>query len=342
MLIDRAQIHVRAGKGGDGVVSWRREKFEPKGGPDGGNGGKGGDIILTADHNVHTLLDFRGQHHWNAENGAPGQGKNMTGADGGDVVLRLPAGTMVFDEETGEMLVDLRAGDSVVIAHGGRGGFGNDHFKSSTNRTPRQCTPGEPGKELGLRLELKLIADVGVVGMPNAGKSTLLASLTRARPKIANYPFTTLTPQLGIAELDPERRLVFADIPGLIEGAAQGAGLGHDFLRHIERTRVLVHLLEAAPPDGSTPAQNYQAIRRELGGYSAALAEKPEIIAINKLDLCTDEEEGRAVIEAFCLELKLGADTPVYGVSAATGVGLRPLLEACWKTAKPGREAAPA
>ncbi|MGD9691769.1 MAG: GTPase ObgE [Phycisphaerales bacterium] len=338
MLVDRAEIHVRAGKGGDGAVSFRREKFEPKGGPDGGNGGKGGDVVFIADHNVHTLLDFRGQHHWRAQNGEPGGGKNCTGHDGADVVLRLPAGTMVFDEASGEMLADLKPGDEVIIAKGGRGGFGNDHFKSSTNQTPRQSTPGEQGEERGLRLELKLIADVGVVGMPNAGKSTLLASLTRARPKIANYPFTTLTPQLGIAELDPERRLVFADIPGLIEGAAEGAGLGHDFLRHIERTRVLVHLLDAMPPDGTTPAQNYQAIRRELAGYSSALAEKPEIIALNKLDLFLDEEEQQEAIKTFCLELKIGADTPVFGLSAATGQGLRPLLEACWKVAKQGRE----
>lgn len=329
-LADHAVIHVRAGRGGDGVVSFRREKYIPKGGPDGGDGGRGGSVIASGDENVQTLIEFRGQHHWKATNGGPGEGGNRHGKDGEDVVLRLPAGTLIFDAESGELLGDLRHGDELVVARGGEGGLGNSHFKSATNQVPRQSTEGEEGQERSLRLELKLIADIGLVGMPNAGKSTFLAASTRARPKVADYPFTTLLPQLGIAELDAERRLVIADIPGLIEGAAQGAGLGHDFLRHIERTRVLVHVLDALPMDGSDPAENYTRIRKELFDYSPVLAEKDEIVALNKLDLLPEEEREGAV-RRLRSRLNLGAETPCMGISGATGAGVRELLDAAWK-----------
>ncbi len=335
MFADRAIIHVKAGNGGHGCVSFRREKYVPKGGPDGGNGGKGGDVIVVGDENVQTLLDFKSQHHWSAQNGEPGGGRDCTGADGGDTTLHLPPGTLIFDDKTAELLVDLAPGQTHVIAHGGKGGWGNTHFKGPLNQTPRQSTPGEPGEDVTLRLELKLIADIGLVGMPNAGKSTLLSALTRARPKVADYPFTTLAPQLGIAELDAERRLVVADIPGLIEGAAEGVGLGHDFLRHIERTRVLVHLLDVAPPDESTPAQNYAIIRRELAAYSSALAEKPEIIVLNKMDLLPDDAAREQAVLTLRSELKLAPDTDVLPLSGATHQGLRPLLDACWRTAHP-------
>ncbi|TVQ60066.1 MAG: GTPase ObgE [Phycisphaerales bacterium] len=338
MFADHAVIHVKAGDGGNGCVSFRREKYIPKGGPDGGDGGKGGDIVIVADPNVVTLLDFRGQHHWKATNGQPGMGKHMHGADGEDNVLRLPAGTLIYNDETGELLLDLQPEETVVIAKGGAGGIGNDHFKSATNQVPRESTPGEDGERFTLRLELKLMADVGLVGMPNAGKSTFLSSVTRARPKIADYPFTTLAPQLGIAELDNERRIVIADIPGLIEGAAQGVGLGHDFLRHIERTRVLIHLLDVQPPDGTTPAENYRVIRKELAEHSPALAEKHEIIALNKLDLLASDEEREQAVGDLRAELRVGHDVEVLGISAATKQGVRPLLEACWHGLHPQRD----
>ncbi|MEC9373556.1 MAG: GTPase ObgE, partial [Planctomycetota bacterium] len=331
MFADHAEIYVKAGDGGDGCVSMRREKYIPKGGPDGGNGGRGGDIIALADDSVQTLLDFRGTHHWRARNGEPGRGKQQTGADADDIILRLPPGVLIFNNDNGELIADLRPGDRFVVARGGEGGFGNEHFKTATNQTPTEFTHGEPGQEFNLRLELKLIADVGLVGMPNAGKSTLLSVLSRATPKIADYPFTTLTPQLGIAELDPARRLVFADIPGLIAGAAEGAGLGHDFLRHIERTRVIVHVIEVLPVDGTDPVDNYNAIRKELFAYSPVLAEKEEIIALNKLDLLPDDAARKEAVDRVRLALRLGPDEPILGLSGATRTGLRELLEACWK-----------
>jgi GTP-binding protein len=340
MFVDQAVIHVRAGKGGDGCVAFRREKYEPKGGPSGGNGGNGGDVVLAADENVNTLLDFRGRYHWEAEDGEPGRAKQCHGSHGRSRVIRVPQGTLVFDAQTAELLCDLRGhGEQFVIARGGRGGFGNEHFKSSTNQTPRQASPGEQGEERELRLELKLIADVGIVGMPNAGKSTLLAAVTDATPKIADYPFTTLAPQLGIAALDASRRLVLADIPGLIEGAATGAGLGHEFLRHIERTRVLVHLLDVAPADGSNPAANYRLVREELMRYSALLAEKPELIVLNKLDVLPDEAERAAAVAKLRAELQLGRDEELLGISAATRAGTREMLERLWEMAKPAVKA---
>ena len=280
MLVDRAIIHVRSGKGGDGHVGFRREKFIPKGGPDGGDGGDGGDVVLVATAGVDTLLDFAGRHHWRAADGGPGMTKQQHGSNGADLNVELPPGTLVYDEDAHELLGDLaEPGSRLVVAAGGKGGFGNEHFKSATNQAPRQFTPGGEAEERTLRLELKLVADVGLVGKPNAGKSTLLARISKARPKIADYPFTTLEPNLGIAELPNHRRLVFADIPGLIEGARHGVGLGIEFLRHIERTRVLVHLVEIDPADGSDPVANYRVVRDELAGYSNALAlRRPAII----------------------------------------------------------------
>lgn len=334
MFIDEAVIQVRAGDGGNGCVSFRREKYVPKGGPDGGNGGHGGHVIFVADDNVNTLLDFRGNPIWRAQPGEHGRGKQQSGLAGADLIIKVPPGTVIIDTETDEILADLGPGDRAVIAKGGRGGWGNEHFKSSTNQAPKAADPGEPGEQRKVKLELKLIADVGLVGLPNAGKSTLLSALTSARPKIADYPFTTLVPQLGIAELDSKRRLVIADIPGLIEGASEGAGLGHEFLRHIERTRILVHLLDAAPIDGSNPADNYRMIRAELGNYSSLLAEKDEVIVLNKLDLL-DEDEARTAVAKLRADLQLGREQDVLAISGATKLGTRELLEKVWSMLKP-------
>lgn len=336
MFIDRARIQVTAGDGGNGKASFKRAKGMPKGGPDGGNGGRGGDIILKVDDGLNTLIDFRGIYEWKAQPGDMGGSKQCTGADADDRIVRVPAGTVVYDEHTGEQLADLGPGDSIIIAQGGRGGFGNEHFKNSVNQAPRTATPGEPGEIKQLILELKVIAEVGLVGLPNAGKSTLLKAVTRAEPKIANYPFTTLSPQLGIAMLDASRRIVLADIPGLIEGAADGAGLGHAFLRHIERTTVIIHVLDAFPdetqgdPENTpTPADHYRAIRQELQGYSSELAEKREIIALNKLDLIPEEEHAEHIAQ-LRIALKLDANQEVFAISAATGQGTGELLDAVW------------
>lgn len=329
MLVDRAKIYVRAGKGGAGCMSFRREKFVPKGGPDGGNGGHGGDVVLVGDPSLDSLIGVAASPHFRAGNGRHGMGKSKHGAGGDDCEVRLPLGTLVFDadSQSAEPLHDLsELGQRVVIVHGGKGGFGNEHYKSATNQAPRQSTPGEPGEERTLRLELKLIADVGLVGKPNAGKSTMLRAISRATPKVADYPFTTMSPNLGIAELPGERRLVVADIPGLIEGASGGAGLGHDFLRHIERTRVLVHLLDVAPMDGSDPVGNYREIRRELGEYSAAMLDKPEIVVLNKIDLVPEDDRNERVA-GFARHF----DAAPMATSGATGDGLSSLLEACWE-----------
>lgn len=331
MFVDEAQIEVRAGNGGDGRVSFRRAKYVPKGGPDGGDGGDGGSVVLVADEGLNTLFDFRSNRSWKAEHGGPGGTNNRHGANGDDREITMPPGTLVFDAETDDLLCDLRPGDRVVIARGGRGGRGNDHFKSATNQTPQHAEPGAKGEHKLLRLELRLIADVGLIGLPNAGKSTLLSVLTRATPKIADYPFTTRTPQLGIAEVDERRRIVLADIPGLIRGAAGGAGLGHEFLRHIERTRVLLHVVDAMPTDGSDALANYRTIRQELMGYSPRLAEKTEVVALNKIDLIADQAQREEAVKTFTRALRTeGAAAEIVPISGATRQGLRPLLETLW------------
>jgi GTP-binding protein len=320
MLIDLARLQCRSGKGGAGCVSFRREKFVPKGGPDGGDGGKGGDVWLEVGPHVRTLLDFRERPQVRAGDGRPGSGNNSTGRDGDDVVVRVPPGTVVRDMGTGETLADLLApGDRVLVARGGRGGRGNARFATPTHQAPRRADPGEPGEERGVELELKLIADVGIVGLPNAGKSTLLSRVTRARPRIADYPFTTLEPNLGIVALDPERSFVVADLPGLIEGAHLGKGLGHQFLRHIERTRVLVFLIDAASED---PAATLALLRRELALHSATLAEKPYRVVLSKADLLPPEARADAAARAGLPEARV--------VSAHSGEGLRALLEDLW------------
>jgi GTP-binding protein len=327
MFVDEAKIWVKAGDGGHGCVSFRREKFIPKGGPDGGDGGKGGDVYFQAVENLDTLLDFAGKHHWQAQNGQPGSGSNKSGPSGQDLVISVPPGTLIYDTDLDLLLKDLHEiGLKVCVCRGGRGGKGNKAFATSTHQTPRYAEPGKKGQERNIRLELKLIADVGLVGMPNAGKSTLISRCSAARPKIAAYPFTTIEPVLGIVELSDFRRFVMADIPGLIEGAHAGAGLGHDFLRHIERTKILVHLIDVMPTDGSDPAQNYNAIRRELEQYSKALAQKQEIIVANKIDL---DPDGR-----FVAELRSKLNSEVHPISAVTGQGIRELTELLWQKVK--------
>jgi GTP-binding protein len=310
-------------------VSFRREKYIPKGGPDGGDGGNGGSVIFIADVNKNTLLDFAGKHHWTAPRGEAGMGKKMYGRRGEDLIVPVPVGTLVIDTDHGITIADLdRPGKKITVARGGTGGRGNFHFRNPQNQAPRYAEPGTLGQERNLKLELKLIADVGLVGMPNAGKSTLLRACSAARPKVADYPFTTLEPQLGIAELVGDRRVVLADIPGLIEGAQHGAGLGHAFLKHIERTRVIVHLLDLYPADFTDPAENYRKIRAELEAFSADLASKPEIIAANKVDLSLDEE----ALTKLRAELP---DKEVLALSGATRQGVDAVLEAVWKKLHP-------
>jgi GTP-binding protein len=319
MFVDRVEIQLEAGRGGDGCVSFRREKYVPKGGPDGGDGGRGGSIVLVAQDGVDSLAALSHRKQWKATSGERGHGANCHGADGGDLVLHLPPGTVVRDAAEGFVIKDLSAaGDSVVAARGGRGGKGNTRFKSATHRTPRESTPGEPGEARRVVLELKVIADVGLVGKPNAGKSTLLSRVTRARPEIADYPFTTKYPNLGRVQLDWERSFVLADIPGLVEGAHQGVGLGHEFLRHIERAGILVHLIEPRPADGTDPIENYHAIRRELEEYDVDLGRRPEIVAVTKADL----PEALAVRDQLAATL----DREVHLISAVTGRGLDVLL----------------
>ena len=336
MLLDRAEIFVRAGKGGDGCVSFRREKFIAKGGPDGGDGGDGGSVIAVATPGVDTLLDFSGRHHWLAGNGQPGMGKKMFGRNGKDLILPLPPGTLLYDRDTEVLIKDLSVLDEqICIAEGGKGGRGNTRFARATHQTPREFEPGTPGEERWLRLELKLIADVGVIGLPNAGKSTLLSRMSKARPKIAGYPFTTLEPQLGIVELSDHRRFVMADIPGLIEGAHTGAGLGDAFLRHIERTRVLLHLVDVGSEFTEvSPAAAYRTIREELAQYGAGLESKPEIVAANKMDLTGAEDARKELSDAIGQEV-----LPLSGVS---GKGVAGLGERMWGYVLESREARPA
>ncbi|MFM7206287.1 MAG: GTPase ObgE [Planctomycetaceae bacterium] len=321
MFVDRVQIEVAAGNGGRGICSFRREKYVPLGGPDGGDGGDGGSVILKAQPGVDSLAALAHRRQWRAASGESGGPANCQGRNAADLVLLVPPGTIVVDESTGLVLKDLAvAGDWIVAAQGGAGGWGNMHFKSSTNRAPRQTTPGVKGEIRRLQLELKVIADVGLVGKPNAGKSTLLSRLSRARPEIADYAFTTKTPILGIVDVSRDRSFVLADLPGLIEGAHAGVGLGHEFLRHVERAGILVHVVEPQPLDGSDPLANYRAIRDELVRYDAALGERPEIVVMSKGELPGAAETR----EWFAREI--GRD--VIGVSAVTGQGLDALLRA--------------
>jgi GTP-binding protein len=307
------------------VASFRREKFIPFGGPDGGDGGRGGSVFAVADRNINTLIEFRYQRKHQAQNGENGRGSDCYGAAGRDVTIRLPVGTMVFDADTNELLFDLTEhGQRVLLAAGGQGGLGNLHFKSSTNRAPRQFTPGKEGEQRRLRLELKVLADVGLLGMPNAGKSTLISKISNARPKIADYPFTTLHPNLGVVRTDSSRSFVIADIPGLIEGAADGAGLGHQFLRHLSRTRLLLHLVDMAPLDpDADPVHEARAIVEELRRYSAELHAKPRWLVLNKLDM-SDDPQTRA--REFCASL--GWTGPMFVISALTGEGTQALVYA--------------
>ena len=324
MLIDQAEIYVRGGKGGDGCVSFRREKYIAKGGPDGGDGGRGGSVVAIATPGIETLLDFSGRHHWKAENGRPGLGKKMAGRAGQDLILALPAGTMITDRDTGVLIKDLSTPlEEIAIAGGGKGGRGNTRFASATHQTPREYEPGELGEERWLRLELRLIAHVGIVGLPNAGKSTLLARLSKARPKIADYPFTTLEPQLGIVELSDFRRIIMADLPGLIEGAHSGAGLGDAFLKHIQRTRVILHVVDVSPGlADSSPVAAYETIRRELEEFGEGLESKTEIVAGSKIDVSGDDDAAVALAGAI--------GRPVVPISAVSGKGLATLTELVW------------
>ncbi len=317
MFIDIAKISLKAGKGGNGCVAFRREKYEPMGGPAGGDGGDGGSIILEADEGLRTLMDFRYKRHYQAENGEDGRNKKQFGSDGKDLVLRVPTGTLVKDEESGIVLADLKEnGQRYVCARGGRGGKGNTKFKNSIRRTPRFAEPGTKGQEKEILLELKLIADVGLIGFPNVGKSTILASVTSAKPKIANYHFTTLKPNLGVVSIGEGHSYVLADIPGLIEGASEGAGLGHEFLRHVERTRLLLHVIDASGQENRDPVEDFYKINEELKQYSEKLPKKKQIIILNKMDLPQAQENLERI------KKELGKDYEIYQVSAATGQGL--------------------
>jgi len=325
-FIDEATIDVAAGDGGSGCVSFRREKFIPFGGPNGGDGGRGGSVWALADRNINTLIDYRYARRHEAKNGEPGRGSDQFGAAGDDIVLRMPVGTIVRDAESGEVLVELLEHEQkVLLAKGGDGGFGNLHFKTSTNRSPRQKTPGWPGEKKKLALELRVLADVGLLGMPNAGKSTLIAAISNARPKIADYPFTTLHPNLGVVRVGPEQSFVVADIPGLIEGASEGAGLGHQFLRHLQRTRLLLHIVDFAPFDDSVdPVAQARAIVAELKKYDPALHAKPRWLVLNKLDMVPAEERA-ARVKDFVRRLRWKG--PVFEISALAREGLKPLVE---------------
>jgi GTPase len=333
-FVDEARIEVTGGRGGDGCMSFRREKFIPKGGPDGGDGGRGGDVWVVADRNLNTLLDYRYTRQHRAGNGEHGTGSDCFGAGGRDIELRVPVGTLIVDEATGAVIADLISdGQRAILAAGGRGGLGNLHFKSSTNRAPRRRTMGGAGESRSLRLELKILADVGLLGAPNAGKSTLLAAVSNARPKIADYPFTTLYPHLGMVRLDLGKGFVVADLPGLIEGAAEGAGLGHQFLRHLARTRLLLHVIDAAPFDESVDVvEQARAIVGELKRYDAGLHRKPRWFVLNKIDVLPNEQREQRIAELTQrLRRRLRSTAPVFAVSAATGEGCRELMWAVYE-----------
>lgn len=332
MFVDEAEIFVKGGDGGDGCVSFRREKYVPRGGPSGGDGGNGGNVYFRSVQGIDTLMDFSGHHHWRAKNGMPGRNKNMTGKGGEDLIIDVPMGTLIYDKETGILLKDLtESNQQVCIAEGGRGGRGNSHFASSVNQTPYNATPGQHGQERMLKLELKLIADAGLVGIPNAGKSTLVSRVSAARPKIADYPFTTMHPVLGIVDIARHRRFVIADLPGLIEGAHEGAGLGDEFLKHIERTRVIVHLIDVMPLDSTNPYEEYKKVRVELEKYSKKLADKPEIVVANKMDLTGAQDSLNKLRD------KIGNE--VFPISAVTGSGLESLMEYLFEAVSADKEA---
>jgi GTPase len=333
-FLDEAKVYIRSGDGGNGCVSFRREKFIEYGGPNGGDGGSGGDVMVQAVDGLNTLIDYRYQQHFAAKNGRGGMGKDRHGANGADAVLKVPAGTQIYDEDGATLLADLtEVGQNAVLARGGNGGFGNAHFKSSTNRAPRHANPGQPGVELTIRLRLKLIADAGIVGLPNAGKSTFLAAVSAAKPKIADYPFTTLHPQLGVVNANG-REFVLADIPGLIEGAHEGVGLGDRFLGHVERCRVLLHLVDGAAGDAGAA---YETVRAELSAYGHELAEKPEIVALNKADAMS-----AADIKQQVTSLKRAAKQAPLVVSAVSGDGVTEVLRALLKVIDKARRAAAA
>lgn len=323
-FVDETRIQVQAGKGGDGCLSFRREKYIPQGGPDGGDGGHGGSVYLIADNNLNTLVDYRHRRLFRADNGQPGRGSECTGAAGNDIEIPVPIGTLVYDDETDELIGDITTTEQrLLVAQGGFRGLGNTRFKSSVNRAPRQTTKGSLGEQRQLRLELSLLADVGLLGLPNAGKSTLISQISSARPKVADYPFTTLYPQLGVVKLGTHQSFVVADIPGLIEGAAEGHGLGIQFLKHLSRTALLLHLVDIAPIDGSDPIQSVRSIAAELAKYSPELAQKPRWLVLNKTDLVLDEE-----LEQHCQTIIDGLQwqAPVFRISAATGDGVQALL----------------
>ncbi|NJO77159.1 MAG: GTPase ObgE [Cyanobacteria bacterium RM1_2_2] len=325
-FIDQAKVDVIAGKGGDGMVAFRREKYVPAGGPAGGNGGHGGSVIFVAVERLQTLLDFQYARQFKAEDGKKGGPKNMTGASADDLRIEVPCGTVVYDAETDEFLGDLiNPGQELCVAKGGKGGLGNRHFLSNHNRAPERALPGLPGEERSIRLELKLLAEVGIIGLPNAGKSTLISALSAARPKIADYPFTTLIPNLGVVRKPTGDGTVFADIPGLIEGAHLGTGLGHDFLRHIERTRVLLHLIDVTQPD---PIGAYQTIQAELQAYGRGLSERPQVVALSKIDALPSDS---SIVEEMTAQLQQLTHTPIFRISAVAKIGLEPMLQQVWQ-----------
>ncbi len=332
-FIDEAKIQVKAGNGGDGCVAFRREAHVPRGGPSGGDGGDGGSVVFVADPQLSTLLDFRYKRRYTARRGEDGRGKDQYGKSGEDLVLRVPVGTVIYDLESSELIVDLDHPEArFVVARGGRGGRGNIHFKTPWNQAPRTAEPGTKGEERSLRLELKLLAEVGLLGYPSVGKSTLISSISRARPKVAAYPFTTLIPNLGMVRLSDDRSMVIADIPGLIEGAADGAGLGHRFLRHVERTHVLLHIVEANEMTGPDrdPVKDYRILNAELQKYAPSLAEKPQVVALNKIDLTETREAAGELQECFSA---LGVE--LHLISAVTGEGIPEILEILWQRVHP-------
>lgn len=333
-FIDEARILIAAGDGGNGIASFRREKYEPEGGPDGGDGGNGGSVFFVADHNVNTLIEYRYARRHRAQRGRNGGSSDCYGKRGDDLTLRVPVGTVVTDINSQELLADLDIdGKVVLLAKGGRGGLGNIHFKSSTNRTPRQCTRGEEGEQRELRLELRLLADVGLLGLPNAGKSTFLRAVSAARPKVADYPFTTLQPHLGVVRVNPDASFVIADVPGLIDGAADGAGLGIRFLKHLSRTRLLLHIVDLAPMDPHTdPVRGVETVLAELSRYDPELAAKPRWLVLNKLDLIAEDEREQRIADFLAACQTASANPPCFRISAVTGEGCRELTQALHAT----------